>query len=1100
MLPQPIRPFPSFLARTSWHRAATLTERARSLQAMGLPNSDTLRDDAERGRRRLERWRAQTPFGSDGIFQARLAQAGLTQEQFLRLLSDPADSPPGHPTAPPPWAVEVDRAFAHPEHADLPSWPDHLVDRPELGLLEVVRPLLGRYVARLRDGIVALAGRWPDVPFDARAVDRLLFRSLPGGLLGLLSRTLVLELHVARLRRLLPGESTSERFRQFVAHLSEPETALDLFAEYPVLTRQVVIRLDHWLATSLEFLERCCADWPALCAAFSPDHDPGPLVEVQANAGDAHRGRSVQILRFASGLRVVYKPKPLAVDQHFQELLGWLNDRGVATPFRQLLILDRGAYGWVEFVSPADCSSRDEAARFYRRTGGYLAVLYALAGADFHDENLIAVGEHPVLVDLEALFHPRTPREERGEAGRVANHLLDESVLGPGLLPQRSRFEGESGSFDLSGIGGEAGGRLPWSEGTFEDRGTDEMRFVRRPGVIEATCNRPTLHGAAVKPLDFLADVEAGFVEVYELLAEGRVELLAGDGPLTRFAQDEVRIILRPTSRYSELLIEGTHPDVLRDALDRDRLFDRLWEIVQHRPELAPLVPAEIEALWQGDIPLFTTRPDSRDLWAGADQRFAGLLTVTGMHQLRERLERFGRDDLSRQLWLLRASLTTLAAAREGGPTGYHLVEGGPAADRDRLLAASRAIADELAGRAIHGGHGDVTWIGLALAKDEQWELSPLGMDLYDGLPGLALFLAYLGNVVNEERYTLLARKTLETVRRQLDASRRQHAVTGIGAFAGWGGILYALAHLGVSWREPDLLAFAVELTDELPPLIEKDDDHDLLGGSAGCIVALSCLDRCQPTPSLRRLAIQCGDHLLARARSMRQGLGWPSPFPCSGPLTGFSHGAAGISWALLELAAWTGDERFRSAALGGIAYERSQFSPEANNWPDLRLPDSGKSSAEAEPPSFFNGWCHGAPGIGLARLLCLPHLDDPLLRPEIEAACFTTLVGGFGRNHTLCHGDLGNLELPLEAARAFPNSAVSGRVDALAAGILRSVEADGGLCGNATRVASPGLMTGLAGIGYGLLRLAEPARVPSVLTLTPPRDGPVDRIGNRPT
>ena len=41
--------------------------------------------------------------------------------------------------------------------------------------------------------------------------------------------------------------------------------------------------------------------------------------------------------------------------------------------------------------------------------------------------------------------------------------------------------------------------------------------------------------------------------------------------------------------------------------------------------------------------------------------------------------------------------------------------------------------------------------------------------------------------------------------------------------------------------------------------------------------------------------------------------------------------------------------------------------------------------------------------------------------------------------------------------------------------------------CGTPLGVDSPGLMTGLAGIGYGLLRLAEPARVPSVLTLEPP-------------
>jgi lantibiotic modifying enzyme len=39
--------------------------------------------------------------------------------------------------------------------------------------------------------------------------------------------------------------------------------------------------------------------------------------------------------------------------------------------------------------------------------------------------------------------------------------------------------------------------------------------------------------------------------------------------------------------------------------------------------------------------------------------------------------------------------------------------------------------------------------------------------------------------------------------------------------------------------------------------------------------------------------------------------------------LTGFSHGAAGMAWALLPLAALTGDERFRTAALAALDYER---------------------------------------------------------------------------------------------------------------------------------------------------------------------------------
>ena len=36
----------------------------------------------------------------------------------------------------------------------------------------------------------------------------------------------------------------------------------------------------------------------------------------------------------------------------------------------------------------------------------------------------------------------------------------------------------------------------------------------------------------------------------------------------------------------------------------------------------------------------------------------------------------------------------------------------------------------------------------------------------------------------------------------------------------------------------------------------------------------------------------------------------------------------------------------------------------------------------------------------------------------EIAVACDTTMRTGFGLNHSLCHGDLGNVELLTRAAR----------------------------------------------------------------------------------
>src|SRR5205085_438597 len=118
----------------------------------------------------------------------------------------------------------------------------------------------------------------------------------------------------------------------------------------------------------------------------------------------------------------------------------------------------------------------------------------------------------------------------------------------------------------------------------------------------------------------------------------------------------------------------------------------------------------------------------------------------------------------------------------------------------------------------------------------------------------------------------------------------------------------------------------------------------------------LLCLHGCTPSPQILATAVQCGDLLLARARPMppspsplppggrgegEGAVGWDWPYPSCGPLTGYSHGAAGIAWALLELAARAGADRFRPAALGAIAYERSLFSAEAGNWPDLRLFDT---------------------------------------------------------------------------------------------------------------------------------------------------------------
>jgi lantibiotic modifying enzyme len=93
----------------------------------------------------------------------------------------------------------------------------------------------------------------------------------------------------------------------------------------------------------------------------------------------------------------------------------------------------------------------------------------------------------------------------------------------------------------------------------------------------------------------------------------------------------------------------------------------------------------------------------------------------------------------------------------------------------------------------------------------------------------------------------------------------------------------------------------------------------------------------------------------------------------------------------------------------------------------------------------------------------------------------------GFGKNHSLCHGDLGNLDFLLLASGLFDRPDLARQIHRFTRIVLSSMKREGWLCGTAGSVEAPGLMNGLAGVGYGLLRLADPGGVPSVLALEPP-------------
>jgi type 2 lantibiotic biosynthesis protein LanM len=1060
-----------------WYQALLLGER---LTAGEIP---TLPFDRKSAARRLERWRSQAPFSSDGFFARRLALDGLSPDDLAVLLGEEAGSLRERQGAPPGWLLEIEEAFSSPQPAEASSWREAILpdSTSSAAFLVLVEPLVQRACERLQRHVETLSAAAPEgLELDPQGTVRCL---VPGLLLRLrqnLARTLVLELQAARLEETLEGDTPEERFQSFIASLRRPEAALDILGSYPVLARHVVEGIARWEEVCGEMLDRLVADWEEIRLHLGPEAPPGPLTEARID-GDPHRGgRSVFLLLFESGFRLVYKPKPLAVDAAVQDLLRWTVARGFEPGFRNLRLLDRGPYGWMEFVESAPCRNVEEVRRFYRRQGGYMALLYVIGGIDFHHENLIASGEHPVLVDLETLFHPdlevRELVPDRDQSGRT----IWDSVMRIGLLPRRVWGDAERQGIDLSGLGaaGGAGAVIPYS-GTVH-AGTDEMRFGRKEIELPGTKNRPLLDGQDVSFLAYEQDILDGFIQVYELFRTHRDELLAPGGPLAAFADVEVRLIFRVTRAYFGLYEKSLHPYLLGNALDRVRFLDQLWAGAQPRPFLEPVVPFEHRDLEQGDIPYFKTRPGSRDVWTSTGERLSECLPDSGLERTALRLGRLGEDDRARQEWLIRGSFS--AARLQQTPSGrpkYPFRETAEPAGRERLLTAARAAADRLCTLAFEEPDG-ATWISIEHAAGEGWLFQRARPDFYLGLPGIAFSLGYLGSLTGEETHTRLAHLALARQRRILEESPD---IPTIGGFNGWGGLIYSLAHLGALWSDESLLAESEALARTLGPRIDQDENYDLIAGAAGCLLALLALHRTRPSQEVRDLAVRCGERLVEQARPLKRGLGWVVPIVGSRPIGGMSHGSSGIALALLCLWRESGDERFRRTALGALEHDRSLYSPEHRNWRDLRAGAAEVAATALYPCS----WCHGAPGIGLARIASLPFHSDPEVEQEIETAVETTLAQGFGRNHSLCHGDLGNLELILEAARTRGDGALRARAGRIAGGILQGIDKHRWLYGLPFGAEPLGLMMGLAGVAYGLARTAEPDRLPCVLTLSPP-------------
>lgn len=1025
----------------------------------------------------LEDWRERVADGDAERFRQRLEQLSLSSDECRRRLETnawPSDEPV------PEWVVRIDALLAFAADVDRETLvdPETADSLPFAAVVELV-------VAFARDRIdrAAVASQIADGGRDD--LEEILRRRVSS--LCLQPLFIEFKTYVARRDRELalgddpPTPDDSRRYYEaFVAALFDGRLQSFLL-EYAFLSRLLARIVDQWVAVVDAFATHLEDDRAALRERFGEGDDLGRVTGIEV-LGDLHAdGRATMSATFESGVRAAYKPRDIGIGAAFYEFVDWVNERTDGPRLRTVEYVQRDGYGWMEWVDHEPCPDEAAVERFYRRTGALICLLYALRFYDGHYENVVAGGDHPVLVDLETLARPGKPvdRDDEGLLGLYREGTVLETNLLPesqGITrPEPSPGDGggpENGGFGVSEVTWE-GLQIP----EVTNVNTDLMELSYREERVEEGNNLPRLDGEVVEADEYERAIIDGFETTYRCLREHRRELLCDDGPLSALDRQTVRFLARPTRWYGRLLESLQVPAYLRTGLAFGTRTELLARTLLGDDSTVPAVTAAVyeaerTALKRADIPRFVTDADSTELRIHGDLVDRSFFEASAETMLRSRLECLNDTDLAVQRNYLqlafhgRIDLSSATAAVDESTTAR--------LDDERLRRQARLIHERVADAAVDVGDGK-TWL-LQQGGPDGFNAQEIHYNVYSGRLGIGLFGAALYATSGDERYRQFVEDVtgpvVETVRGDGTADRTPLGVSGDGS------ITYGLATLGRLLDDDDLLDAATRAGRALTPSrLRSDDQYDVMQGGAGAILGLVSAYETTGDKALLERAVVAGDHLL-ESRTVEDGYPVWHTTSLDDALQGFSHGISGIAFALGRLTDAADDPRYAEAARESLALEHDCYVPDERNWRDLR--DGIDSASDGQSGALT--WCHGRPGIGLARLGLSATIGGDRLRRDVDRAIAGTDPTTLLPADHLCCGNFGRVEWLLEAGTHREDETLLEQARRLAAacidrtgtGRFRSPFMD-------EHLYDPTLFTGDAGIGYSLLRLQDPS-LPCVL------------------
>lgn len=831
------------------------------------------------------------------------------------------------------------------------------------------------------------------------------------------------------------------------AFLSELEAddCASIWRRSPELMEQLrksCIQYDHVVR---EMLERLDADYEDICGLLDAGAHFQTVTEISMDCGDLHNGgRSTTPITTDAGT-IVYKPHDIRIDGAACALFQRFFDDIMKAP----RVLVRDGYGYTQFIVNRPAATRREAEQYFENLGGMAAVVQMLGSTDLHHNNVLAQGVYPVIIDYEVLITPSGRKSRDSFAYELGHSLLFSS-----LMPKRG------GEVELS------------------------VLFARD----EANRSAPVVDGRICIMQDFEEQFFRGFEQIYRRCMEQREELTAA---IHALEGTSVRHIYRGTRLYYELRNRILQPGWLADPGLKDELVKKLSLALERSGvtgeagasetavrDAARIAETEADALLRGDIPYAYTIADSRDLYMDGKMVYRDFFGMSCMDHILSRIAYLSPEDMAFEMALLRKAGTRIIRRapktwEKGAPISQAVEIG-----NDALMAEAERIFEEIASDAVVTPGGRYCWFGPDYFLETGMQL--LNGGLIEGNTGLGVFFSALhcltGDAAIREETGELARMLLRRLEKSVSGYGEISVIPpnreSIAMSSGLAGKLIGCRLMGEYLGE-DVSGLCAQIFSVIRKVDIRYEKPDIFGGLAGLLKALCRFEDVFRLEGVPAYCEELSDILRSAAGIPYKGhMIWRTLTP-QWPISGAGHGQSGVASALYLAGKRLDRPDLLDAAMAGFAFEAEAYSDRLCAWPDRR----GAEKSD----NYLTGYCSGAPGIGLNALELRYPGSDQIIALAIDSALREPLQ----YKDFLCCGNSAVIEFLLTAGCTLGRPELVSEARTRMALMMERRESSGHYnCLNqgVSHVFSPGLFYGISGIGYEMLRLADPSRIKTVL------------------